>query len=142
MVEMNTFTGRGTISVGGIPEHGRRGIFELPAEGGGRVRAKLRASLLDPYPTIEVDGVKHRTGPESPIILRLLGLLPFGLVFVGGLIGGLIGGVGVCVNLAVARGKQSMAVKALLMTLVLMGAALAYLVAAGVVAAAVTDQGV
>lgn len=131
VVTMNTFTGRSSLTVGGVPANGtRRGNYTLPTANGGTVAARVRANLLDPYPTIEIAGVKHRTGPAVPVLLRVLSLLPLVLV-VGGAIGGAMGGLGAVGNLALARGSQSTAVKAAMMIMVLVGAAVAYLVIAG-----------
>ncbi|MGS2617722.1 hypothetical protein ACVCAH_24840 [Micromonospora sp. LZ34] len=124
------------VLVGGVPGTGRRKVFDLPAVGGGTVRAKLKSTILDPYPVIEIDGVQHRTGPETPAVLRILILLPFLLVFVGGLIGGLFGGVGFAINHSIARSDQSTGAKAALMLLATLGVCLAYLVLAGTVLAA------
>lgn len=131
VVDVNTLTGRQSLMVGGQSIPGtRRGDYTLPTADGRAVPAKVRTSLVDPYPTIEIAGVKHRTGPALPVALRLLALLPFLLVFVGGAIGGALGAVGVVVNLSLARISQSTAVKALLMVGVLVATAMAYLVVA------------
>lgn len=133
VVTMNTFTGRSSVTVNGAPvQGGRRGGYDLPTANGGTVPAKVRANLLDPYPIIEVGGVKHRTGPQVPAALRVLTLLPLILVL-GGAIGGLLGGVGAVTNLAVARTRQSTAAKAGIMVLVLLAAAVAYVVVASAV---------
>jgi hypothetical protein len=81
---------------------------------------------------VEVDGVRHRTGPKVPVGLRVLALLPILLVGVGGLIGGLVGALGVVVNLVIARAPISSAVKALIMIGV---AALACMVWVGIAVA-------
>ena len=112
---MNSFTGKHSITVGGRPASGtRRGMYTLPTADGRMVEARLRGSLLDPYPSIEIAGVKHRTGPVVPLALRVVGLLP-AVLLVGGLIGGLIGGGGIVVNLAILRSSLHGAVKAVLM---------------------------
>lgn len=131
VVNSNAMTGKNTLTVGGAPvPGGRRGRFELPAVGGGTVPAKVRTNLMDPYPTIEVAGVKHRTGPASPLVLKILGLLPFGLI-AGGLVGALLGFAAVTTNLAVTRTDQPTVVKAVLMIVVLMAAIGAYLIVVG-----------
>ena len=134
-VEVNAL-GSPRVLVDGVPGSGRRNVFELPAVGGGTVRAKVKGNLLDAYPVIEIDGVKHRTGPETPAVLRILILLPFLLVIAGGLIGGLFGGVGFAVNHSIARSDRSTGAKAVLMILAGLGVSLAYLVLAGIIVAA------
>lgn len=123
VVTMNTFTGKHAVTVGGREAPGtRRGNYTLPTVDGRTIPARLHTSLLDPYPTIEISGVKHRTGPSLPAVLRLLALLPLAVLFVGGALGGAIGGAAVGVNIAVSRQKQSTAMKAVLMIAVLVAA--------------------
>jgi hypothetical protein len=138
VVTVNSFFGRRSIAVGGRPVEGtRRGSYTLPTAGGGTVEGKLRSTLLDPYPTIEIAGVKHRTGPSTSLALRVLGLLPLVLVAVGGLVGGAIGAVGVIVNLGIVRGSQPKAFKALLMIVVLVLAVVAWVIVAAAIRTAV-----
>jgi hypothetical protein len=133
VVDVNTFTGKHSVTVGGRPaEGGRRGEYQLPAAGGGAVPARLKASFLEPYPTIEIEGVKHRTGPQLPMVLRLLSLVPVGLVAFG-LVGGLCAGLGIVSNLAIARTKLPTAVRAAAMLSVfIVGLVVVLLVAAAV----------
>ncbi|RZU72178.1 hypothetical protein EV384_0523 [Micromonospora kangleipakensis] len=137
-VEVNTF-GNPRVLVGGIPGTGRRDVFDLPAVGGGTVRAKLKTKLLDAYPVIEIDGVNHRTGPETPVVLRILIMIPFLLAIKGGLIGGAFGVVGFVGNHSIARNDRSTGAKAARMILATLGVGLAYLGVAGIVVAAL-DQ--
>jgi len=67
----------------------------------------VRGGFLDAFPTLEINGVKHRTGPPTPLALRILAVVPIALVAVGGPFGALIGVVGVAVNMAVARQNSS-----------------------------------
>lgn len=93
-------------------------------------------NLLEPYPSITVGGVKHLTGPSSPLVLKILGLLPF-LTFgltKGGAITGVIAILGVFTNLAVARTPYPTAAKAGLMVLVLVATAGVVLIVAGALA--------
>jgi hypothetical protein len=89
--------------------------YALPSSFGGTVHATLRSRFADPYPTVEVNGVRHRTGPKMPVVLQVIALLPIALVGIGGLIGGLIGALGVMANVAVARTRISSAGKAFIM---------------------------
>ena len=136
-VTTNPFTGKATVLVDGLPvERGRGGKYALPASDGGTVEAKVSSSFIQPFPSIEVAGVKHPTGPKLPIFLQVLMVLPLGLVFVGGLLGGLVGAIGVGANALIARGEQSMAIKALLMLLVLAAAVGVWFVAVAAITAA------
>jgi hypothetical protein len=116
VVTTPTFLGQPAITVGGqpAPRVGRR-QYTLPATVGGTVDATLRTGFADPYPSVEINGVRHRTGPKVPVGLRVLALLPILLVGIGGLIGGLVGALGVVVKLVIARAPISSAVKTLIM---------------------------
>ena len=103
VVDVNNFTGKHSITVGGQAVKGtRRGVYELPGADGTPVSARLRAYFWNPYPSIEVAGVKHATGPGVPVPLRILSLLP--IVLLGfGAIPIVIAGVGIIVNVAILR---------------------------------------
>jgi hypothetical protein len=75
VLETNFLTGKHSITVRGhpAPRAGRR--FTLPTAGGGTVEA-VRDQFLDAYPNLEIHGVKHRTGPPTPMVLRILALVP------------------------------------------------------------------
>lgn len=111
VVTVNQFTGKHSITVGGQSTTGtRRGQYTLPGADGGTVPAKLHTSLLDPHPSIEIAGVKHRTGPAIPLALRILALLPVVLV-IGGVIGIMFGVAAILANLAVLRTNMSTTAK-------------------------------
>jgi hypothetical protein len=138
VIDSNSFTGRIAVSVNGqaVPRIGR-GMYALPTAGGETVPAEVRPSFFDPFPSLQVNGVKHRTGPEVPLALRILAFVPIVLVGLGGLVGGLIGASGVIGNLAIARLPLPAVVKALLMVVVLGVAVLVWLIVASAIAAAV-----
>jgi len=138
VVDSNSFTGRNTVTVNGqpVPRIGRR-AYALPAAGGGTMQAEVRPGFFDPYPSLQINGVKHRTGPQVPMVLRILALVPIVLVGVGGLVGGLIGALGVIGNLAVARLSLPAVVKALLMLVVLAVAVVVWVIVAGAITSAI-----
>ncbi|WP_433532682.1 hypothetical protein ACQPYA_12010 [Micromonospora sp. CA-263727] len=138
VVTTNAFWGRPVVTVAGVPAP-RTGSrrYALPAVAGGTVDATVRSALADPYPTVEVNGVQHRTGPPVPAVLRVLAPLPILLVVVGGAVGGLIGALGFMANLAVARTPASSVVKALSMVGVGVAASVAWLAIAVAVLSAV-----
>lgn len=139
VVNTNMFSGKSTVTVGGVPAQSTgRSLFELPTADGGTVSAKVRgAKMFDPYPVIEINGSKHRTGPASPLWMTVVSLLPVVLV-VGGAVGAIIGVLAVFSNLAVARSGLSTIVKLFLMIGILVVAVLAYLVFAVALTAATT----
>jgi hypothetical protein len=138
VVDVNWFTGKHSVTVGGRPVPGsRRTGFQLPAAGGGTVPARVRGGVFDPYPTVEIAGVKHRTGPPVPVWLQVLALVPLSLIAVGAALGAVIGVLGMSANLAVLRGSASTAVKVLMMLGVLVVATLVWLVAAVAIRSAI-----
>ena len=138
VVTTHAFWGRPAVTVGGLPalRTGKR-QYTLPVTAGGAVEATLRSGFADPYPTLEINGVKHRSGPPVPLALRVLALVPIALIGFGGLLGGLIGGLGVMANLAVASQPRSAVVKALLMLGVLVVAVVVWIVVAAAIGLAV-----
>ena len=120
VVQNSFFSSRYTITAGGRPATRiSRGRYAVAAAGSGTVEATVSGGFFDAYPTLTVNGVKHRTGPPVPAVLRILAVAPFLLVFLGGLLGGLIGGIGWAVNMAVLRLALPTAVKALLVVAIL-----------------------
>jgi hypothetical protein len=138
VVTVNSFTGKGSITVGERPaaRNGRH-TFLLPTANGGTVEGRLRTNVLDPHPRIDIAGVTHRTGPPVPVLLRVLALFPLALVAVGGLVGGAVGAAGFIGNLGISRGSQPTGVKALLMVVVLVVAVTAWVIVAAAIAAAI-----
>lgn len=139
VVTTNAFRARPVVTVSGVPAPRTGGHqYALPAADGGAVEATVRSAFADPYPTVEVNGVRHRTGPSVPAALRVLTLLPILLmVAVGGALGGLIGALGFVVNVgAVTRIRTPTAVKALIMVGVSAVAFVLWLAVAVVVTAA------
>jgi hypothetical protein len=116
VVTTPTLWGKPSLTVGGQPA-ARVGSrqYLLPATAGGTVDAALRIGFADPYPSVEINGVRHRTGPKVPVVLRVLALLPIGMAVVGGALGGLIGALGAVANLAVARTRIPSVAKAPIM---------------------------
>jgi hypothetical protein len=135
-VESSPFSGRYTITAGGYPA-ARLGRlrYAVPAAGGGTVETSISGGFFDAYPTLTVNGIKHRTGPPVPVILRILAVAPIALV-IGGLIGGLIGALGCAVNMAVVRMSLPSVGKAVLVLAVGFVAFVMYVVAAAAVAGA------
>ncbi|MEU8153266.1 hypothetical protein AB0B94_06345 [Micromonospora sp. NPDC048986] len=138
VVATKAFFGHPAVTVGGVPapRTGRR--YALPTVDGGVVQATVRTVLADPHPTVEVNGVQHRTGPPMPILLRILVLLPILLFTVGGILGALVGAVGVWGNLTVAHTRMAPAVKALAMVGVGVGTVIVWLAVAVALAAALS----
>jgi hypothetical protein len=125
VVTVNQFTGKHSITVGGQPTTGtRRGQYTLPGVDGAPVPARLRSSMLDPFPSIVIAGVKHRSGPAIPLALRILALCPAILVL-GGLVGGLLGGAAILANLSLLRTSLPTAAKAALVAVIGLAAVVA-----------------
>ncbi|GAB1823732.1 hypothetical protein [Herbidospora sp. RD11066] len=107
---------RPVVTVGGVvaPRTGGR-LYALPTVTGEPVQALVRSGFGYPFPTVEVNGVQHRTGPKIPIVLQAISLLPIVLLAIGGLLGGLVGGTAVLINQSVLRRPMSSVAKAAVM---------------------------
>ncbi|MEU8421394.1 hypothetical protein AB0C15_11020 [Micromonospora sp. NPDC048835] len=138
VVATKAIWGHPAVTVGGVPAQRTGRNYALPTVDGGVVQATVRNVLADPYPTVEVNGVRHRTGPAMPVFLRILVMLPILLFTVGGILGALVGALGVAANLAVARTRMATAVKALAMVGVGVGTVIVWLVIAVVLNAALS----
>jgi hypothetical protein len=139
VLESSFLASRYTVTVGGQQANRTgRGRYELPAAAGGTVQAMIRGGFLDIYPTLEINGIKHRTGPAAPLVLRVLALVPLVLIGLGGAVGGLIGVLGVMVNMAVGRLQIHAVLRALLMIGVLGAAVGAWTVVAAAISTALT----
>ena len=114
VVTTDRFGGRAEVTVNGRPAplHGDR-HHQLPATTGGTVDAVVRAGIIDPYPTVEVNGVRHRTGPAVSRSAKALAALPVVPAVLGGLAGGLVGVAGFLANGALLRSRLSPSVKML-----------------------------
>ena len=140
VVESSFVSGRYTITAGGYPATRLGRLrYAVPAASGGTVETTVSGGFLDAYPTLTINGVKHRTGPPIPVILRILAVAPIALVAVGGLIGGLIGALGCAVNMAVLRAALPSAVKALLVLAVGGAAVVTWVLMAAAVGGAINS---
>jgi len=137
-MDVHWFTGRHSVTVGGQPAaKTSRRSYQLPTTDGRTVEATVRSSFFDVYPALAIGGVKHRLGPPTPVVLRVLMLLPVVLV-AGGAIGIFLGLVAILANAAVLRQQVSTSVKIALMLGILGAAALVWFILAVALNTAVT----
>ena len=138
VVESSFFANRYTITAGGFQAiRIGRNRYAVPAAGSGTVDTAVSGGFFDAYPTLTVNGVKHRTGPPVPMVFRILAVPPILVITVGGALGGVIGALGWAVNMAILRLSLSSAVKALLMLAVPAAAYGTWYVVAGAIAGAI-----
>ena len=127
MVDSNFWSGKQVVTVDGVPmPSGGRKRFTLPAADGSTVEARVSSSLVNPFPKVEIAGVKHPTGPELPAVLKVMIVLPLMLI-VGGLVGGLIGAMGMLANARIAVWDKGAPVKAFAMVGVLLATLIVWL---------------
>jgi len=98
------------------------GTYPIPQPDGTTQSIRYKSGFAGQWLELE-DGRRLALDAPVPVWLRLLMLLPIGLVAIGGLIGGAIGGLGVGVNLGITRTSLSRPVQALAMVGVLAVAA-------------------
>jgi len=78
------------------------GTYSIPQSDGTTQSIRYKSTFAGQWLELE-DGRRLALDTPAPKWLRVLMLLPIGLVAVGGLIGGAIGGLGVGVNLGITR---------------------------------------
>ncbi|MCY1137148.1 hypothetical protein OWR29_03995 [Actinoplanes sp. Pm04-4] len=134
VVTTGRFGGAARVEVNGevVPQLGDR-HHRLPATGGGTVEAVVRGGTFDPYPTVEVGGVKHRTGPKVNGVVQALAFAPMIMAITSGLVGGLVGLAGVLANATLLRSRLRPGAK----VLAVIGVDLAVIVVAVALAMAV-----
>ena len=98
------------------------GSFAILSADGSTTSFKVQSGFAGQWLELD-DGRRLALDPPVPVWLRILTLLPIGLVAVGGLIGGAIGGLGAGVNLGITRTSLSRPVQAVAMLGVLAVAA-------------------
>ena len=133
-VEIDPWLGRTSVQVAGKPAKptGRR-TFALPTVDGLEVPGTVRSAVGNPFPSVEVEGVTHATGPDIPVGLKILAFLPLVLLGFGGLVGGAAGFLGVLDNARILRARKSTATTAALMTGSLAASVLVWLLAAAII---------
>ncbi len=87
-----------------------RNRYALPGVDGKPVEGTVKATLVDPYPRLTVDGQTYLTGPKVPIGLQIVAALPV-VLFVGGLLGIVLALLGVFANVTVLRTTMATAGK-------------------------------
>src|SRR5215475_3067120 len=89
-VQVNPWSGKRRLFVGGAEIPTKRGKFELPGPDGQPLPGRIDMMWWDVYPKLEIGGTKYPTGPEVPTGVKVVALLPFVLV-VGGFFGAIFG---------------------------------------------------
>jgi hypothetical protein len=105
-----------TVRANGVALRGRgvfRRSYAVPMQDGSERQLQLTTNGIGLR--ARVDASDTPIGPQSSPVDTLIAFLPIGLVVTGGLLGGAIGGVAVGLNMAVARGTQTMPVRILTM---------------------------
>lgn len=118
VLTINTFTGKHSMTAGQQELVSRQGWYTIPTVDGGVVEGRLRSSLFETYPMLEIEGVRHRTGPVVPLVLKILMLLPVVLLY-SGCPGGLMAGIAITTNMAITRTRLHTAIRAAMMVGVL-----------------------
>ena len=101
--------------------------FTLPLKAGGTTTGRFRHGLRDTVPSFTVDGTSYPLGPQIPVWLGVLAMMPLSLVLVGGLLGGLTGIVAWSLNLRIATQDIPVPVQALAMVAMSVSSVAVYL---------------
>lgn len=97
--------GRADVTVNGLPAQRLRGSdFLLPGINGTPILVKLKRGVANPFPNILTADASYLTGPELPVFLKVLLLMPIILIpFSGILFGAIFGVPAFFANLHVSR---------------------------------------
>lgn len=112
-----------SLLIDGIEQKKMKGLkrrYLLEDDNGSPAIVEIK-SVIDPIPTIVIDGERIPLAPPMTWYEYVLLCLPFLLIFIGGAIGGFVGIVGAMINASVIRGQGSIVARygyALLVTLI------------------------
>ncbi|WP_370608613.1 hypothetical protein NMD12_12505 [Citrobacter portucalensis] len=112
-----------SLLIDGIEQKKMKGLkkrYLLEDDNGSPAIVEIK-SVIDPIPTIVIDGEKIPLAPPMTWYEYVLLCLPFLLIFIGGAIGGFVGLVGAMINASIIRGQGSIVARygyALLVTLI------------------------
>ncbi|WP_410750980.1 hypothetical protein [Citrobacter sp. U14242] len=112
-----------SLLIDGIEQKKMKGLkkrYLLEDDNGSPAIVEIK-SVIDPIPTIVIDGEKIPLAPPMTWYEYVLLCLPFLLIFIGGAIGGFVGLVGAMINASIIRGQGSVIARygyALLVTII------------------------
>lgn len=112
-----------SLLIDGIEQKKMKGLkkrYLLEDDNGSPAIVEIK-SVIDPIPTIVIDGERIPLAPPMTWYEYVLLCLPFLLIFIGGAIGGFVGIVGAMINASIIRGQGSIVARygyALLVTFI------------------------
>jgi len=129
IVDVNEWTGKRRLFVGGHEVPTTRGRFQFPAPDGQLIPGRIKPMRIwETHPKLEFGNVTHATGPEAPTWMKVLACLPI-LLIGGGALGAVLGVLAIVANLTVIRsGAPRAAVVAISLGTLLSGAAILVIV--------------
>ncbi len=96
------------ILVDGVePPKGANNIYIVTNYNGNQVNIRVRNTILDPVPLLEINGERFSALPQLSPVEYIWVLTPMAMIFVGGGIGGLLGGAAAYANIFVFRSKMT-----------------------------------
>lgn len=109
--------------IDGIEQKKMKGLkrrYLLEDDNGSQAIVEIK-SVIDPIPTIVIDGEKISLAPPMAWYEYVLSYLPILLIIIGGVIGAFVGIVGATINTSIIRGQGSIVARyggALLVTFI------------------------
>lgn len=109
--------------IDGIEQKKMKGLkrrYLLEDDNGSQTIVEIK-SVIDPIPTIVIDGEKISLAPPMAWYEYVLSYLPILLIIIGGVIGAFVGIVGATINTSIIRGQGSIVARyggALLVTFI------------------------
>lgn len=122
-----------SLLIDGIEQKKLKGLkrrYQLEDDNGSQAIVEIK-SLIDPIPTIIIDGEKIQLAPPMAWYEYVLSCLPILLIFFGGAVGAFVGIVGATINASIIRGKGSVVARYVYTLLVTLTCYLLFSVIAG-----------
>ncbi|HHL4511165.1 TPA: hypothetical protein ACQ71X_004202 [Escherichia coli] len=98
-----------SLMIDGIEQKKMKGLkrrYLLEDDNGSQTIVEIK-SVIDPIPTIVIDGEKISLAPPMAWYEYVLSYLPLLLIIIGGAIGAFVGIVGATINTSIIRGQGS-----------------------------------
>ena len=111
-VSPQKFFGGARVSIDGAELPRSWGRFTLPLKAGGTTTGRFTQGLRDTVAPFTVDGTSYPLGPQMPVWLAVVAILPLGLIGIGGMAGALAGALAWTLNRKIATQDLPLPVQA------------------------------
>jgi hypothetical protein len=124
------FWGGPKLLLDGVPQKGKKNLYEVPDNGGMTRKVQLNHNWLDPIPKLEIDGAPLVLAEPLTWYQYVWMGLPILLLFAGGGLGALFGLYATYASSRVFRSERSVGSKYVLSGLISVGAVIGFFILA------------